>query len=142
MKIKGTGKADHLLGTAASDTISGGLGNDWLEGGSGDDFLTGGDGADKFVIRTGGGHDVITDFDPNAGDRMLIDWYHSYSDITYLGQLTDGLTITTVTGGQIHVTISDIDQNGTLDTTISNDLGDSITALNHSDLYGWSLMGG
>jgi Ca2+-binding RTX toxin-like protein len=142
MKIHGTGKADHLVGTAASDTISGGVGNDWLEGGAGDDFLLGGDGADKFVIRSGGGHDVIQDFDPNAGDRMLVDWYGSYSDITYLGQLTDGLTFQTPTGGNIHVSIGDINGDGMLDTTISNDSGDSITALNHSDLWGWSLMGG
>lgn len=117
-------------------------GTGFIEGGSGDDTLIGSDGRDTFVSRVGSGHDVVVGFNPDAGDRVLIDWYKSYSDIAYLGQLTDGLTITTATGGQIHISIVDYDHNGSLDTVISNDFGDSIAVLDHADLWGWALAGG
>jgi Ca2+-binding RTX toxin-like protein len=142
MKLHGTGRADKLIGSASSDVISGGNGDDFLEGGAGSDTLIGGDGADKFVSRNGSGVDVIQDFNTLAGDRMLVDWYGSFSDIATLDKLTDGLAIHTVTGGTIHVSIADYDHNGTLDTIISNDSGDALVALNQSDLFGWSLMGG
>jgi Ca2+-binding RTX toxin-like protein len=124
MKIRGTGKADALVGSA------------------GDDFFTGGRGADVYIERNGGGHDVITDFNAVEGDRLMVDWYGSYSDITYLGKLTDGLEIHTITGGVIHIGVFDYDHNGSLDTVVSNDFGDSVAILNQPDLYGWALMGG
>src|SRR5262249_18197472 len=43
-----------------------GSGDDILIGGSGDDFLSGGPGADDFVFGPGFGHDLISDFTPEA----------------------------------------------------------------------------
>ena len=47
----------------------GGPGSDILDGRAGSDTLTGGLGADYFVISEG--DDVVTDFYPNEGDRIV-----------------------------------------------------------------------
>lgn len=59
-----------LTGTAAADQLAAGSGNDVLTGLGKCDTLTGGAGADRFVITLGDSGDVITDFDPAAGDRL------------------------------------------------------------------------
>jgi len=143
MRIKGSNKADSLAGTASGDTVDGGRGNDFLDGGSGNDTLTGGDGADTFVLRSGGGHDVVTDFNPAAGDRIMFD-YGSYSDILHLGALSDGMSFSNSTGtAQFTVTASDYNHDGKMDTVITAN-EDSIVLLGWApdQLMGWSLMGG
>ena len=70
--LKGGGGADWLYGDSGKDTLSGDGGSDRLSGGAGNDSLTGGDGADVFVFETGQGNDLISDFDPNQGDRLLL----------------------------------------------------------------------
>lgn len=60
--ISGSGQDDRLFGTEGSDYINARSGNDYLNGGSGNDTLTGGGGLDQFALKTGGGHDVITDY--------------------------------------------------------------------------------
>jgi len=143
MKFKGSNKADTFAGTVGSDSVDGGRGNDFLDGGAGNDTLTGGDGADKFVLRSGGGHDVVTDFNPAAGDRVMFD-YGSYSDVLYMGQLHDVLSFSNSTGtATFSVSAVDYNHDGVMDTLISvND--DSIALLGWSpdQLWGWSLMGG
>ncbi|HEY0836376.1 MAG TPA: hypothetical protein VGE72_20885 [Azospirillum sp.] len=62
---------DALYGGRDADTLFGGQGADALFGGAGDDLLAGGLGADRFVFGPLGGRDVILDFDPAAGDRLL-----------------------------------------------------------------------
>jgi hypothetical protein len=86
-------------------------------GTTGDDAFIATRAAEKFVLGgAGGGHDTVSGFNAAAGDRVMIDEFGSYSDIPYLGKLSDGLTIHTVTGGEIHISITDYDGNGTLDT--------------------------
>lgn len=60
----GTGNAldNRLTGGGWNDRLDGGTGNDTLVGGAGSDTLTGGAGSDRFVLRAGGGSDVVTDF--------------------------------------------------------------------------------
>ena len=141
MRIKGSNKADIMAGTASSDLIEGGRGNDFLDGSAGNDTLTGGAGADTFVLRSGGGHDVVTDFNPSAGDRVLFD-YGCYSDVLYFGQLHDGLSIT-CGSNSFNVSATDYNHDGITDTMISVG-NDSIVLLGWSpdQLWGWSLMGG
>jgi len=62
--IVGGGRDDRLIGTAGSDAIDGRAGNDYLSGGAGNDTLTGGGGFDQFALKNGGGHDIITDYQP------------------------------------------------------------------------------
>ena len=143
MRIKGSNKADRLVGTAAGDTVEGSRGNDFLDGSAGNDTLTGGDGADTFVLRSGGGHDVVTDFNPAAGDKVMLD-FGSYSDILYLGKLSDGLSFENSTGtAQFTISASDVNGDGRTDTVITAN-EDSIVLLGWApdDLMGWSLCGG
>lgn len=111
---------------------------DFIEGGPGDDTLTGGKGADTFVLREGGGHDVVADF--ADGDRVMLD-FGSYSDILFLGEVTDGLSFTTFAGETFDFTVADLNGDGVLDTRVSNG-GDSITLLGVSGLHGADFAGG
>jgi len=61
-----------LRGGDGQDRLIGGGGGDVLEGGAGVDELTGRRGADTFVLATGSGHDVVTDFSVSDGDQIVI----------------------------------------------------------------------
>jgi len=70
--VRGDLDADIVRGGDGNDSLFGGRGTDQLFGDAGDDFLsgdrdndtlTGGLGRDTFVLSTGGGLDVITDFE-------------------------------------------------------------------------------
>lgn len=60
---------DRLVGGNGDDLMVGGNGNDVLAGGAGSDDLVGGRGADRFLV--GQGKDVVTDFNPSEGDRLV-----------------------------------------------------------------------
>lgn len=100
VKLTGTHGDDRLTGNAAADVLIGRRGNDWLignggddmlRGGDDDDFLSGGPGNDELRgwigddTYTGGadadrfsfnpwehGDKIITDFEPCAGDRIVL----------------------------------------------------------------------
>src|SRR5687767_10869786 len=119
MRIKGSNKADRLAGTDSGDTIEGGRGDDALDGAAGNDTLTGGTGADTFILRSGGGHDVVTDFNASAGDRVKFD-FGTYSDIMVFGRLSDGQAWSNFNGtAQFLVTASDVNGDGLTDTVVS-----------------------
>jgi Ca2+-binding RTX toxin-like protein len=143
MKIKGSNKVDHLSGTVSADVVEGGRGNDFLDGGAGNDTLTGGDGADTFILRAGGGNDVVTDFNPAAGDRVMFD-FGTYSDIMYLGALHDGLSFSNSTGtAQFTISASDYNHDGQMDTVIhANEDSIILLGVAPDQLMGWSLVGG
>lgn len=61
--ISGLGGDDTLFGGQGNDVLNGGDGNDILFGDLGRDILTGGSGRDTFLLRSGGGGDVVTDFE-------------------------------------------------------------------------------
>ena len=86
MRLKGTSKADSLHGSMSADTIDGGRGNDFIYGEGGNDTLTGGAGADVFVLSVGGGHDVVTDYNP-AEDILVLD-FGGHSETYYAGSFT------------------------------------------------------
>ena len=86
MRLKGTSKADSLHGSMVADTIDGGRGDDFIYGEGGNDILTGGAGADVFVLSVGGGHDMVTDFNP-AEDILVLD-YGGHSQTYYAGSFS------------------------------------------------------
>lgn len=61
---------DTLFGGQGDDWLGGNLGSDILWGGAGNDTLAGSNGADIFVLQTGGGADVVVDFNGESGDRI------------------------------------------------------------------------
>jgi phospholipase/lecithinase/hemolysin len=68
---------DIARGGQGDDLVRGGGGADWLSGDLGHNTLTGGTGADTF--HAGAGVDLVTDFDPAAGDRVQLDLGATYS---------------------------------------------------------------
>jgi hypothetical protein len=142
MRIKGTGKGEVLVGSSGADIINGGGGDDTITGGAGSDYLTGGRGADTFVFGGHSMYDVITDFNPAEGDRVLLNFGGSADTPVYSGQLWDGLSIQTP-GGTCYVSSVDINADGVMDTQLSIN-GDNLFLLGYvpEDLYGWSIMGG
>ena len=66
-QVRGSEFSDNISGDGLNNTLEGQGGNDTLNGLGGNDILTGGTGADRFVYSTGGGNDIITDFDQSAG---------------------------------------------------------------------------
>ncbi|MEH1940664.1 MAG: hypothetical protein V7L01_10655 [Nostoc sp.] len=58
----GSGSTINLTGTAEADTLEGTASNNIIDGKAGNDTLTGNGGQDKFIIRSGDGNDIITDF--------------------------------------------------------------------------------
>ncbi len=86
--------------------MRGGGGNDRLNGGADDDELTGGAGADVFVFAEGNGHDRITDFAPDAGDRIEFTGaggIDSFADLknNHAEQRGDAVVITTAGGATL-----------------------------------------
>ena len=79
-EINGSSGDNALYGEQGNDTINGGRGddeiyggedNDTINGGAGDDWLDGGPGADIFVFESGGGNDVIMDFEDGV-DKIVL----------------------------------------------------------------------
>ncbi|MCH7226907.1 cadherin-like domain-containing protein [Haloferula sp. A504] len=69
----GIDPAHIFLGGPADDILTGGTADDFLMGADGADRLTGGPGADAFLFLSAStAVDVITDFDPAAGDTIDI----------------------------------------------------------------------
>jgi hypothetical protein len=107
--------------------------------------LLGTDANDTFILH-GDGFRTISGFDP-AHDRVMFDVNHSYSDILYLGQLSDGLEFDTFSGAHLSVHAGDYNGDGIMDTQVSlSGIDGTATAIllsvDPDSLYGWNLAGG
>ena len=78
--IRGGDGNDSLFGGKGNDQLFGDAGDDFLSGDQGNDTLTGGEGNDRFVLSTGGGLDIITDFG-NGSDFIQVPAGVNISDI-------------------------------------------------------------
>ena len=96
-------------GNALGNILTGGAGANTLDGKGGNDILTGGAGADIFVMQSGGGHDLVTDFQ-NSLDRVRLDG----SGLTSFSQVR-----------------ADLVQQGT-DVSLNLPTGESILFKNHA----------
>lgn len=102
---------DQLFGGTGNDQITGGEGNDRLDGSQNNDTLTGGTGADRFVLKSGGGDDTVTDFSRAQGDTIALDASLFDAGTTLAKILAehvtltpDGLLLTTDTGATLLLT--------------------------------------
>lgn len=107
--ILGNDGQDSISSGEGNDTLFGGKGNDQLFGGEGDDFLsgdrdidtlTGGQGSDTFALSTGGGLDIITDFD-NTTDFIQIPANLNIGDILIQTAGANTLLTLRTTGEQL-----------------------------------------
>lgn len=136
-------QAGHtLMGSDQGDWLFGSTGDDRLLGGKGDDILTGGAGSDLFVWQQGDAGsagqpaiDTITDFSPQAGDRID------------LADLLKGVTDSSVDGllGHLQASVTSA-SNGLSDVNLSvSPAGDGQVTqqitLKGVDLSSWQLGG-
>ena len=88
-KILGGSGDDIITGGDGIDKLVGGFGADHIEGGKGDDHMWGGnwwkDGsADTFVVSSGGGKDMIHDFETDFDQIDLSSYGIEFSDVQNL----------------------------------------------------------
>jgi hypothetical protein len=88
--LVGDAGADTLWGGNGADDLFGGAGSDRLNGGAGNDRLEGGADSDTFILRSTGGSDRVTDFDPTTDRIDVIGEVSSAS----ASQTADGLQVT------------------------------------------------
>lgn len=96
----GNNDHDRLFGGVGFDRLFGDAGNDTLDAGWGNDTLTGGTGADRFVFRTGGANDVVTDFNRAQGDKIVLD-KAMFAPNTSFAAIINQHTTTTPDGARI-----------------------------------------
>lgn len=104
--VQGNGGNDLVHGNIGNDVVRGGQGDDQLFGGAGNDFLggdlgndtlSGGAGPDVFHFSSSGGRDVVMDFNPAEGDRVLLDAAGPYTVV----QIGNDTVITLQSGAQM-----------------------------------------
>lgn len=105
--ISGLGGDDTLFGGKGNDVLNGGEGNDILFGDLGSDILTGGSGSDTFVLRSGGGGDVVTDFE-NGVDFLGLRDGLTFAQLS-IAQGSEGTLISF--GGEVLVTLNGVPSN-------------------------------
>ena len=95
--VAGDGATGTMLSVAGAVTDAGG--NSVLQGTAGNDFFGSG-GSDTFVFRTGGGHDVIGNFDSPGHDVIeLHGLLQSFADVQAHASLTATGTLIDLGGG-------------------------------------------
>jgi len=82
--LEARGGNDVLDGRGGDDFLYGEDGNDRLDGGTDNDVLSGGSGFDRFVFRDGSGDDLITDFDLDAREDIVLRAVTEITDFTDL----------------------------------------------------------
>lgn len=98
--IRGGDGNDSLFGGKGNDQLFGDAGDDFLSGDQGNDTLTGGLGNDRFVLSTGGGLDIITDFG-NGSDFIQVPAGVNISDILIQAAGSNTLLSLRSTGEQL-----------------------------------------
>jgi hypothetical protein len=101
--ITGSNGDDFLYGGRDNDYLEGSEGNDLISGEFGNDFLIGGAGRDRFVLESGGGADVIVDFQ-DSEDLITLSRGLTFPQIR-VTQGGDGALITIPITGEILATL-------------------------------------
>jgi Ca2+-binding RTX toxin-like protein len=114
----GNDVANILIGNSRANNLIGLGGKDVLDGGKGDDMLSGGALSDRFVFKTGYGHDTISDFDAKTADHDRLELsgvmgIDSFAGIkTHMAQLGSAVVIDAGHGDSVtleHVKLKTLD---------------------------------
>jgi pimeloyl-ACP methyl ester carboxylesterase len=113
--LRGNRNNDSLSGDGGDDFLYGGRNNDYVNGGGGDDFiagefgsdvLIGGSGRDRFVLESGGGADIIADFE-DSQDLIALSRGLTFAQIR-ITQGDGGALISIPITGEIIATVTGI----------------------------------
>lgn len=107
--LSGDSGDDFLYGGRNNDFLDGGDGNDLISGEFGNDFLIGGAGRDRFVLESGGGADVIVDFQKGQ-DLIGLSRGLTFPQIIVTPSV-DGAVITIPITGEIIATVRGVSAN-------------------------------
>jgi Ca2+-binding RTX toxin-like protein len=128
--LNGDTGIDHLLGENGNDRLYGGSEDDWLSGGSGNDELWGGANRDWFIFNTGGGTDVIKDFDDGLDGIGL--WDFAGADDITVANFASRVTITPTAGNNLLYTVTIFDSAGQVTSSITVNMSNATTWNNGS----------
>ena len=113
-----------IEGSIQADKNQGNQGDDTINGGEGKDTMKGGRGADTFMVSNG---DVIKDFDPSQGDRIVLPKRFETDKLKFkLKQIDDDLLVEIKSG--------DSDLSITLNNTIKSEFKSQLSAIVGSKL--------
>jgi hypothetical protein len=104
--ISGGGGDDFLYGGRNNDYLNGGDGDDLIAGEFGSDVLIGGSGRDRFVLESGGGADIIVDFE-DSQDLIALSRGLTFAQIR-ITQGNDGALISIPITGEILATVTGV----------------------------------
>ncbi|WP_220396303.1 calcium-binding protein [Arenimonas terrae] len=99
-RLDGRGNDDLIDGGEGDDALLGDAGNDTLIGGVGNDSLDGGTGNDTYVIRTGDGIDLLTDY--QGADRIVFEDLNA-ADVLSVERHGDMLVLRLANGQQLNL---------------------------------------
>ncbi len=133
-KLDGSSGNDQLSGRGGDDVLIGGLGNDYISGGEGVDRLYGGTGHDQFVFNSGGGLDIVYDF--NVAEDGIVLKGMTRAQVTAAMYNATDLELTSNTGDRMvlrNVSYSDY-ANITFDE-VAGDIGLKYVGNNSSNTF-------
>ena len=104
--LSGDGGDDFLYGGRNNDYVNGGGGDDLIAGEFGSDVLIGGSGRDRFVLESGGGADIIADFE-DSQDLIALSRGLTFAQIR-ITQGEGGALISIPITGEILATVTGI----------------------------------
>ncbi|TYO61580.1 family 16 glycosylhydrolase [Bradyrhizobium hipponense] len=90
-------------GNDLNNIIIGNAGDNMIDGGRGNDVLTGGAGRDTFVVTTGNGNDIVTDFQAGAGGDILQlnnTGFKTFADVTAAMKQVGTDVVLTIASGE------------------------------------------
>ncbi|MGA9379481.1 MAG: Calx-beta domain-containing protein, partial [Phormidium sp.] len=104
----GSGK-DSIYGGKGDDTLIGGDDDDLLNGDLGNDSISGGNGSDQFVLASGKGGDLITDFQDGV-DFLALSGGLNFSQLAFT-QTGNSTIITQLVSNELLVTLNGVAAN-------------------------------
>ncbi|QPF90265.1 Ig-like domain-containing protein [Bradyrhizobium commune] len=113
-KINGTGNAEAniIVGNGAANILTGGLGND---------ILTGGGGSDTFVVNSGDGSDIITDFTAGSSVDHDVVQLNGFAFTSF----DDVKAAMTQVGNDVYLALTNLDTLVFRNTTLSSFVSDN-----------------